>query len=346
MASYKKPDLHEYQQSLEEIRELWRKYKTSELIMVWGPNEYLLYKALSSLKGTWTQVFKTSPQTLEQKDIQNPQQFTALWEERNMFEPDPLYIIPQVEKKKDFGKYLKLIPGNGSLQSPLCFSYKGNSLPQAITKECSRIKARLIPCFDPSPRDIPKLVKSIMKDLGVFLDQSGLLVLLDTLGDDLFKLENELRKLALVFLDHNKPLSAKDISPYLGLLREDHAFALSQYLLDNKPQKAEALILDLLGRGESSIAILGILARHLRTSLKVIAGIRKNVPASELARSLRMPFSVIGNYSRYARNLSSKRLVACLELCQAADMEFKSSSKLPDDLLLSQIIQTLSTASP
>ena len=341
MASYKKPDLHEHQQGLSEINRLWSKAQTSQVIWVWGPNEYLLHRALLSLKKSWTKALKTTPQTLEQKDIQSPQQFTALWEERNMFEPDPLYLMPRVEKKKDFAKYLKLVPGAASLQSPLCFSYKGNALPQAINKECSRIKAHLIPCFDPSPRDFPNLVKSIMKELGVPLDQSGLALLMDTLGDDLFKVENELRKLALVFLDRKEPLGAKDISPYLGLLREDHAFALSQYLLDNKPHKAQALVLDLLQRGESSIAILGILARHLRTSLKVIAAIQKNIPSSELARSLRMPFSVVNNYARYARSLSSRRLVACLELCQNADMDFKSSSKVPDDLILSEIILTL-----
>ncbi|NRA44035.1 MAG: DNA polymerase III subunit delta [Oligoflexales bacterium] len=341
MASYKKPDLNAHRQGLEEIDKLWSKHQTSQVIMVWGPNEYLLHKALLILRKAWFKQLKTHPQTLEQKDIQNPQQFTALWEERNMFEPDPLYLVPRVEKKKDFAKYLKLVPGSSSLQSPLCFSYKANSLPQAINKECARIKAHLIPCFDPSPRDIPNLSKSLMKELGVYLDQSGLALLLDTLGDDLFKLENELRKLALVFLGRKEALSAKDISPYLGLLREDHAFALSQYLLENKPQKAQALVLDLLQRGESSIAILGILARHLRTSLKVVDAMRKNIPSSELARSLRMPFSVVNNYTRYARNLSSRRLVACLELCQSADMDFKSSSKVPDDLLLSEIILTL-----
>ena len=341
MSNYKKPDLHEHKESLAEIGRLWGKYQTSQVIWVWGANEYLLHKALLGLKQTWSQTFKTSPQTLEQKDIQNPQQFTALWEERNMFEPDPLYLIPRVEKKKDISKYLKLIPSSTSLQSPICFSYKSSSLPQAISKECSRIKAHFIPCFDPSPRDIPKLIKSVMKEVGICLDQSGLILLHDTLGDDLFKLENELRKLALVFLDRKETLSAKDISPYLGLLREDHAFALSQYLLDHKPQQAQALVLDLLGRGESSIAILGILARHLRTSLKVVAALKKNVPASELARSLRMPFSVVNNYARYARNLSYKRLISCLELCQNADMDFKSSSKLPDDLILSEIILTL-----
>ncbi|MFK7824222.1 MAG: DNA polymerase III subunit delta [Oligoflexales bacterium] len=341
MSSYKKPDIHEHKQRLAEISKLWNKSQTSQVIWIWGANEYLLHKALLSLKQTWSQTFKTSPQTLEQKDIQNPQQFTALWEERNMFEPDPLYLIPRVEKKKDISKYLKLIPSSTSLQSPICFSYKTNSLPQAISKECTRIKAHLVPSFDPSPRDFPTLVKSVMKEVGVHLDQSGVMLLLETLGEDLFKLENELRKLALVFLDRKEALSAKDISPYLGLLKEDHAFALSQYLLDNNPHKAQALVLDLLGRGESSIAILGILARHLRTSLKVLAAIKNNIPSSEMARNLRMPFSVVNNYTRYARSLSYKRLITCLELCQNADMNFKSSSKLPDDLILSEIILTL-----
>ena len=337
-----KSNIKAYLEALQSIQNLWKQGKHSTLVLFWGSDEFLLFEAFRQLKQTWKNLHQTGAQILEGKDIANHQQFASLWEERNIFEPSPCYMIPHILKIKDFSKLLGLIPSSTSLQSPICIGLKTNRLSTGIEKECIRLKARIVPCMQARIDELPYLLNFMSKCLNLSFDTSAINLLIETVGDNLFKLQNELNKLSLILYDSEKAvISARDISPYLGLLREEHVFEISQYLLTFQNQKAHFLIQDLLQRGESALALLGILSRHLRTAIKIRCAAKENHSIHDISRTLRLPFKVVGRYCEYIKKVKYDNLLLALEKCHHADVKLKFTNKFPEDLLLAEILMCI-----
>ncbi len=173
------------------------------------------------------------------------------------------------------------------------------------------------------------------KSFSLNLDDDALELLIDLIGNDFFKLNNELKKLSLIFREDTNLLSAKSISPELGMLRQDHAFTLTDHILSHKKEAALKLIDQLLTRGESSISILGIIARHCRNSL---AFKRQQVLGEPV--EVRLPFHVKRTYQSYCQNLDERRISEALSFCQKVDSSLKSSG-MSEFILLSSVIDKL-----
>src|SRR5690606_12083613 len=125
----------------------------------------------------------------------------------------------------------------------------------------------IVNCPDPAPYEIADFIKFQARILGLSLDPSAIKLTVDYLGRDLSLVANELRRVALVVGDTPGTLNAKQIAPHLGLLKEEMVYRLRNYVLERRFSIAQALLTDLLDRGESALALLGFLAKHIRTSI-------------------------------------------------------------------------------
>ena len=319
----------------------WKDNSFSTLICFFGPAEFFHFQGCNILREYWTKITGSKAQTLEAHDIQKSEQFTTIWEQRSMLEQNSLYIIPRVEKIRDFNKKLNLIPMKNKIDNPICLSYVGSKIPSNLEKNLNRLRFELIPCFQATDQEIPLIISDFLKKHRLKLHTDSIKLLLAHIGNDLFKLENEIKKLSLLFPSTTKILQCDDIAHFLGLLREDHAFKLTQFFLGHRYNEALLFCDHLLQRGESTIAILGILSRHIRTALKISSLNTKNIPISEQSRSLFLPYSITSSYHKYLSKVSDKILEKSLLLCQQTDMNLKSSRRIPEDLALSTIISTL-----
>lgn len=195
-----------------------------------------------------------------------------------------------------------------------------------------------IPCFSPTARELPGLIQDLARLHKLHLDSEATQVLADSLGTDPFKIENEIKNLALLFPNSKEfTLSANEISRALGSLREDHGFRLEEFILAKQSGKALNLLDDLLKRGESPLAILGILANHCRKALDVFAA-KNSGPGSQNRRQL--PAFIQQKFLRSLKNDDRHRYLKALRLCHEADIMLKTS-KVSDHVPLSEIIMTL-----
>ena len=324
-----------------EIRDGWNASPPKGgLICLWGPDSYLLYRGNRLLRAYWKQSTKEQTRVLEPGDLKGQDPLGTVWQDRDLFASHTLNILFQAEKNKSLARHLKQIPSAKSLENPLVISYQGKSLPAALKAELKRLTALEIPCFPPLGKELPSFIRHLTGEKGLKLQQSASELISESIGDDLFKIENELDKLAVIFSGKEQELSAGDIAPHLGLLRQDHVFRLSSLLCTGKNAAALDLSLDLLQRGESAIALTGILSKHLRTALTVRQSLTRG-QTQDLGRRLRLPYPVVKDYIAYCRKTSGRHLQDKLAECQQADMILKGLMKMPEDLILSQLISDL-----
>ena len=186
----------------------------------------------------------------------------------------------------------------------------------------------------------PSLYLSLAMKHNLTLQLKEAQLVISAVGADLIRLENEIKKLSLIFSEKMEPIDSKQLSPYLDCLKEEHAFKLDQSLINGKTALAQALLHDLLRRGESHLAILGILAHHCRKALHIFYLSKEGKQLREIAQSVGLPFGVVKAYLPYIQKSSPNKFKNALHKCQEADMIFKTS-RISPELILNEVIGSL-----
>ncbi|MCB9228831.1 MAG: DNA polymerase III subunit delta [Deltaproteobacteria bacterium] len=322
------------------LSESWKQKpeKAKGLVLFWGNDDFLLSYARRRIRKLWQELWEgRSLCLLEPKELDQTQPLTRFWQERDLFSDRSCYLLLHMERVKALKNSLKMIPTSGHLTNLMSLFFNGQEPGADIIKEAQRLEALMIPCFTPYPSELSGLTRQLAMDHGLKLSHESQHLLLNSIGSDLFQLDNEIRKLAPVFADQTAPPSPSQLASLLGVLREEHAFALSQYLCKGDRAKALSLILSLLDKGESGIAILSVLSRHIRAALAIA------LPGNSrfFYEFSRLPEPVLKEYRSYLHRISVSQLLRKLQECQLADMQLKGFEKLPTDLILTQLISGL-----
>lgn len=311
-----------FMESLQSALDSIRK-KEASFIVAWGPCEYFSHKALSAIKTVW-KTKDPSPPALWEGDVLSKEKFLETWEQKSLFEDATLHIIKRVKKQSEYAKWLS--PLSRQKQNIVIFSLETKKLSPTFAKEMKRLGAREIPCLNPFSEDLPTIATQLAKKRQLNLDRQALNLLLKMAGEELYFLENELDRLALIFHEQ-KTITLDQIRPVMSTLSQAQAFKLSALLLEHKIHLAQPFLDQLLDQGESPLAIVGILAWHLRNALK--------------APSAKLPYHLAKGYNRYVKEMSKAKLTKALRECQKADVSLKSS-RISPSLALSPILMALS----
>jgi DNA polymerase III delta subunit len=259
------------------------------------------------------------------------------YEQTGLFGDEQLIVLLGLEKAPKLLAQARLAAQKPPLQTRLVMVFAQDKVPANLQKALPEPTHQVV-CLTPGLRDMPAFLKDLARSYQVPLDDAITSMLLDSLGQDLFKIDNELRNLALLFADRDQPASAAEVQDALGFMRDDHAFRLDEYLLAGQRAKALNLIDDLIRRGESPLAILGILAHHCRKALD-IHGQGGQAPAA-----MRMPRFVVQKFVQALQRRGSEPYRQALRSCQEADMILKTS-QLPEQIALTPIVLRLTMSS-
>ncbi len=276
-----------------------------KLMVIHGSSEFLRMRAMTAIKSTWGKLDPNDLQNMEGSTIDHPG-FRSLWSQTSLFEPESVYLLRRCDKLTKLGAWLKDIKISAAIKNHIILEF-GEKIPAEITRQTARLHAVMLPCEEPTtPLECGKIVSTLAKREGITLQDDAIKLLLDSAGLDLGKLDNEIRKLALIFHDRKEPITAAEVAPVAGHLREDHVFELFGLLRNRQRARAQLLIDQLLDRGEKAIALVGILSRFARET------------------AARQP----------------QRGLLGLRLCADADIRLKSSP-MPDALVLGRIVDAL-----
>lgn len=275
------------------------------LTVIHGSSEFLRMRAMAAIKSTWSKLDPNDLQNLEGSTIDHPG-FRSLWSQISLFEPESVYVMRRCDKLTKLGAWLKEIKTASAIKNHLILEF-GEKIPAEIMRQVTRLSAVMLPCEEPTtPLECGKIVATLAKREGLILQDDAVKLLLDSAGLDLGKLDNEIRKLSLIYHGRKEPVTALEVAPIAGHLREDHVFELFGLLRNRQRARAQLLVDQLLDRGEKAIALVGILAR----------------------------------FAREAATRHPQRGLLGLRLCADADIRLKSS-RIPEALVLGRIIDAL-----
>lgn len=315
MSSYKA-----YQSQLQKAFAPKHAFK-NPLFVLKGGSDFMLNLTHNSLRDYW----KSEGWNFERFEGASftGERFLQATSTRSMFEPQQMTLVTQAFASPDLFDCLKSLESSQSIQPALCLLH-GGEVPAKFQKELSRLAAFVVSCEEPAPWEAKDFLTDRCRVHGLQFGAEAATLFLDSTGSDLMKIENELRKFSLILDVGQGPIAADTIRPHLDFLREDNAFKVDQLLCQEAYPQALLLLKGLLDRGESSLAVLAILAMHCRKALQIQAGMKSGHSPADLARELRLPPSVVQNYLPYIRKRSAVVFQKALNLCHEADRRLKS----------------------
>lgn len=179
-------------------------------------------------------------------------------------------------------------------------------------------------CLD--KMDESGLVKTVMgglKKRGAQIDTSTAYYLVDTVGDDLNALLNEVEKLA--DYKNNSEITREDIDAVCIKSLEANIFDLSKALLSKKLDRAMAILSKLLADKEKPEVIFGALCSNFvdmyRVKVSVLSG--KSEEYLKDAYAYKNTAFRLRNARRDSQKLSVETLRQCIVILNDADMKIK-----------------------
>jgi DNA polymerase III delta subunit len=272
----------------------------------------------------------------------NAERFLQASAAASLFDPETLTFINQAQGKNDLLSHLSAVKQAKDIQNPVCLLWRGGDIGVKVQKELTRLDAYVLHCDEPAPWEFRDFVVDRAQYYQLKLQHEIADILLDAIGTDLFKLDNEMNRISLTLTGPGQSgiVSAEALRPLLGFLREDHIFKLDQFLCQEAYGKALLLLKDLLDRGEKALSLLAILAMHCRKALQIQAGVRTGQNPAEMARTLRLPPTVIQTYMGYVQRRPPQGFAKALRLCHEADRRLKSRGE-GEEIWLNQIVWEL-----
>ncbi len=267
MAKGVKQDYSQYVAVLKTLREAETIGAFPCCISVFVSSDFLREMALQSLQTTWKRLADTSAVIIESGSI-DVEEFRPMWNQVSMFEPNGLYVLTRCDKQPKLAKWLHEIPAGTSLKSKIVFEFS-EKITAENNRQLNRLHTSHIPAVEPEQvHESINIIVSLIRRERLVMTDDAIKLLRDSIGNDLSKLYNEARKIILVFSGRESPVSAEDIAPIIGVVREDHVFDLFGKLRANNYSQANLLVDQLIERGEKGIALGGILSRFCRDSIQ------------------------------------------------------------------------------
>lgn len=317
----KKPTFKDYQSQLKAFKK-----SPLSLTLIYGPSQFLMLSAIDDIKS----YFKSkgiAHHLYDAKDL-DTDAFTDLYESSLLFSQAQSPIIQRFDKQSTLFKHLKIAQKDRDSQQYTVLCFNSEKIPVKALNEVKQGSYHQIACFPPNFYELPDFVNSLAKKRKIHLTKPAIELLIEALGQDLFKLANELNTIALIYAADNqetKTIDADGIKDYLSYLREDHLFEFDNFLLRGATAKSLYLLDDLLQRGESPLAILGLISHHCRKALIVLECLKKGLPDQTICSQAKIPAFVLKNYRRHLHPNRYTKYINAIALCQKADIMLKSS---------------------
>ncbi len=293
------------------------------LTVVYGDCEYLKFKTTTILKN----LENISTVSLTSKI--STDEFTTINQTSALFDSGSFYIIEETDSKS-LQNLLKLLSSIKPESNKICFILK-DKVDKTSEKLLEASLAKILPigCFTPYENDIPSFIDFCSKQYNLSISFKAKSYILSSLGVDLALIDNEIKKIAMIYPDsYSKTVSVSDldIKKYLSVKKKDFVFKLKDLLLQKKVSSIMILIEDLLSRGQSSLAILGYIAKHFRTLYKIKLLQEQNANQSQIASELKMSPYMLKDYLRYSPHFSKSLCIVTLKKISSIDTIIKTQS--------------------
>ena len=173
---------------------------------------------------------------------------------------------------------------------------------------------------------------SLLSRRGYRIGASVLHELIELAGSDLLSLNNELEKLML-YAGKDKEIRDAAVNSLVRASRLHGIFELTGAIGRRDRKQALRLLGNLLEMGEPPLVILSMMARHFRQVLAAKELMQKGQPVQEVGRQIQVPPFALQEFLRQARSIETDCARGLLERLAWIDRQIKSTSPNPRLLL-------------
>jgi len=158
-----------------------------------------------------------------------------------MFAERQVVILKEAQQMKDLEK-LETYIENPLGSTIFVVSYKEKKL-DARKKFTKLVKEKgiLVTTKKMYDSQLPEWTKELLQSKGLSISQKGLALLVDHIGNDLIRIENEIEKI-LVNLDKRTNITEEDIEEYIGVSKDFNVFELQTALASKDIARAIRII--------------------------------------------------------------------------------------------------------
>jgi DNA polymerase-3 subunit delta len=190
-----------------------------------------------------------------------------------------------------------------------------------------------------SQRDLPGWIQARARQEGVDISPAAVRLLADLVGNDLWALWQELKKLALYA--GGRRVEDEDVRALTVAAREASVFTLVDAVVEGRPDQALRLVEQFLDQGAAAPYLLAIITRQYRNLLLAKEMLGQRRPRAEIAERLSITSSfALGKVLEQAGRYPPARLEASYRRLLEADASIKSGI-YREDLALEVLVQDL-----
>lgn len=175
----------------------------------------------------------------------------------------------------------------------------------------------------PGQRDLPGWIQARARRDGVDISPSAVRLLADLVGNDLWALSQELKKLALYAA--GRQVEEEDVRALTVAARETSVFALVDAVVEGRPDQALRLLEQLLDRGAAPTYLLAMITRQYRNLLLTREMLTERLPQSQIGQRLGISSQfALGKVLEQARRYPPAALAASHRRLLEADASIKT----------------------
>lgn len=216
--------------SVEKIIADWKKSQFKPLYWLEGEEEYFIDKAVEfAEKNILTESEASFNLSVFYGKDANWADIINACRRYPMFAERQVVLLKEAQQMRDVEKLESYIE-NPLLSTVLVVSYKDKKL-DARKKFSKTVKEKgvLLTTKKMYDREIPAWTEKLVGSKGLTITQKGLTLLVDHIGNDLVRIENEIDKLSLNLGDRTN-ITDDDIEKYIGVSKEYNVFELQSAL--------------------------------------------------------------------------------------------------------------------
>jgi len=141
-------------------------------------------------------------------------------------------------------------------------------------------------------------------------------------GQDLWQIENEIKKLALY--KNGKPITEADIKKLVSQNFSESIFTLTDAIAAKNPKKSITTLHTLIDSGEDILRIFHMIIRHFRILIQIKDLLSRSLNQKEITDTLKLHPFVIKNGIKQTHNFSQKALTLIYRQLLAIEIKIKS----------------------
>lgn len=179
-----------------------------------------------------------------------------------------------------------------------------------------------------SDMELTAWAKGKLKEMETQADEKTLREIIALVGNNVLRLTNEIEKLSVAALPE-KIISFEMVESLVPNSRELSNFELTDYLLNKNRVRALQILKKILDDGAEPLMLLGLIANNFRRLFLAKELMKQGVDRSEVAKTLKLPYSRQEEFLATARRAETASLSRNLQRIAEADLNIKTSRATP-----------------